>query len=157
MRLARSFEDVHDTYQKRSRKDDKTGAWLEERALKSFLGFIRKTYPSEQVAFIENIFPQKMDMHFGSIIRLILPEAYPVPEKTAAEILIALAQKCRNGRIDARYTALEGLALSWICIACSRIRPPKTLEVVRSIPPEAVLSGIEVGVSKNRTFGQIPY
>jgi hypothetical protein len=157
IRLARSFEDAHDRHQKRARKDLKIGTWLEERALKSFLDFIRKNNSSEQVAFIEHIFPQKMDMHFGSIIRLISPEAHPIPEKTAAEILIALAEKCQNGRIDARHTALEGLALSWLCIACSRIRLPKTLEIVRTLSAEAVLSGAEFGVSKNRTFGQVPY
>jgi hypothetical protein len=139
------------------RKERKTGDWLEERALKSFLGFIRKQYPSEQVAFIEHIFPQNMDLHFGRIIRLITPEAYPVPEKIAAEIVIALAQKCRNGRIDARHTALEALALAWLCISCSRIRLPKTLEIVRNLPSEAVLLGTEFGMSKNRTFGQVPY
>lgn len=156
-RLARWFEKAYDARQKRERKARKLGDWLEERALKSFLDFVRKNYPTEQVAFIEHIFPQKMDLHFGRIIRLIPLEAQPIPEKTAAEILIALAQKCRNGRIDARHTALEGLALSWLCIACSRIRLPKTLEIVRTLPPEAVLSGTEFGVSKNRTFGQVPY
>ena len=157
VRLARSFEDAHDRHQKCERKEHEIGNWLEERALKSFLDFTRTSYPTEQVAFIEHIFPQKMDIHFASIIRLIPLEAHPVPEKTAAEILIALAQKCRSGRIDARHTALEALALSWLCIACSRIRLPKTLEAVRKLSPEAVLSGAEFGVSKNRTFGQIPY
>ena len=79
-----------------------------------------------------------MDMHFGRIIRLIPLEAYPVPEKTAAEILIALAHKCRSGGPVARHTSLEALALSWLCIACSRIRLPKTLEVVRKFKMEAV-------------------
>ncbi|MBF8262840.1 MAG: hypothetical protein HW387_505 [Parachlamydiales bacterium] len=157
VRLARSFEDRHDERQKCELKERKIGDWLEERALMSFLGFIRKNYSSEQVAFIEHIFPQKMDLHFGRIIRLIPLEAYPVPEKTAAEIVIALARRCRNGRSDARHTALESLALSLLCIACSRIRLPKTLEMVRNLQSTAVLSGAEFGVSKNRTFGQVPY
>lgn len=157
VRLARSFEDAHDRDQKCERIKPEVGDWVEERALKSFLDFIRNNYSPEQVAFIEHIFPQKMNMHFGSIIRLIPLEAYPVPEKTGAEILIALARKCRNGRIDARHTALEALALSWLCVACSRIRLPKTLEAVRNMSSEAVLSGAEFGISKNRTFGQVPY
>lgn len=157
VRLARSFEAQHDEHQKNERKERKIGDWLEERALKSFLDFVRKNYPSEQVAFIEHIFPQKMDLHFGRIIRLIPLEAYPIPEKTAAEILISLAWRCRNGRFDARHTAVESLALSWICIACSRIRLPKALEMVRSIRPKAVLSGAEFGLSKNQTFGNKEY
>lgn len=157
VRLARSFEEQHDKHQKRERKERQLGDWLEERALKSFLGFVRNNYPSEQVAFIEHIFPQKMDLHFGRIIRLIPSEAYPIPEKTAAEILIELARRCRNGRSDARHTAVESLALCWLCIACSRIRLPKNLKVVRSLRPEAVLSGAEFGVSKNQTFGQIEF
>jgi hypothetical protein len=153
VRLARSFEDQHDEHQKRERKKRELGDWLEERALKSFLDFVRKNYPSEQVAFIEHIFPQKMDLHFGRIIRLISPEAFPVPEQTAAEILIELARRCRSGNLTARHTAIEALALCWICIACSRIRLPKNLEKVRDMKPEAILSGSGFGLAKHPTFG----
>lgn len=152
-RLVRSFEDQYDKHQKCERKERNVGDWLAERALKSFLDFIRKNHPSEQVAFIEHIFPQKMSLHFGRIIRLIPPEAYPVPEKTAAEILIELARRCRSGHPVARHTAVESLALSLLCIACSRIRLPKNLEVVRKLKPGAVLSGTEFGLSKHSTFG----
>lgn len=157
VRLAQIFEDQYDDLQKRERKKREQGDWLEERALNSFLDFVRKNYPSEQVAFIEHIFPQRRDLHFGRIIRLIPPEAYSIPEKTAAEILIELAGLCRNGRSDARHTALESLALCWLCIACSRIRLPKTLEIVRNLSSTAVLSGAEFGISRNRTFGQREY
>jgi len=157
VRLARLLEEEYDEQKKCDRKGRQLGDWLEELALKSFLGFVRKKYSSEQVAFIEHISPQKMDLHFGRIIRLIPSEAYPIPEKIAAEILVALAWRCRNGRSDARHTALESLALSLLCIACSRIRLPKNLETVRRIQPEAVLSGAEFGISKNWTFGQIEF
>lgn len=153
-RLAQLLEEQYTKQQKRERKERKFGDWLEERAIKSFLDFIRTKYPLEQTAFIEHMIPQKMDMHFGRIIRVIPLEAYPIPEKTAAEILSALAHLCRNGRVDARHTALESFTFSLLCIACSRIRLPKTLQAVRSISPAAVLSGAEFGVSKNRTFGQ---
>ena len=119
VRLARSVEDTGE------------GHRLQWRALKSFLDFIRNTYTTEQVAFIEHIFPKKMDVYYGKIIRLLLPEAFPIPEKTAAEILIEFARRCRSGRPDARHTAAEGMALCWLCIATSRIRLPKTLEMVR--------------------------
>ena len=46
-------------------EDDGKGHRLEWRALKSFLDFSRRTYPKEQVAFIEQIFPQKMNLHYG--------------------------------------------------------------------------------------------
>ncbi len=141
VRLAQSIE------------DEGKGHPLEYRALKSFVDFIRDTYSTEQIAFIEHIFPKKMDLHFGKIIRLISSEAYPIPEKTAAEILIELARRGRNGRPDARHTALESLALCWLCIATSRIRLPKTLEMVRDIKTTAVLSGTEFSLSTKPTYG----
>jgi hypothetical protein len=144
VRLARSIE------------DGGKGHPLEWRALKSFLDFIRKQYPFEQVAFIEHIFPKKMDLHYGKIIRLIPQEAYPIPEKTAAEILIEFARRCRNGRPDSRHTAAEGLALCLLCIATSRIRLPKTLEMVYNIKAGAILSGAEFSISKIPTYGSDP-
>lgn len=128
---------------------------LQWRAWKCFLDFIRKEYPTEQVAFIEHIFPKKMSLHHdvGKIIRLIPPEAYPIPEKAAAEILIEFAHRCRNGRPDARRTAAEGMALCWLCIATSRIRLPKTLEMIRNMKPNAILSGAEFSISQVPTFG----
>lgn len=133
-------------------KDGK-GHRLHWRALRSFLDFIRKHYPIEQVAFIEHIFPQKMDLYYGRIRRLISGEAHPIPEKTAAEILIEFARRCRNGRPDARHTAVEGMALCWLCIASSRVRLPKNLEMVHGIENTAILSGKEFSISKIPTYG----
>lgn len=129
--------------------------YLRWRALRSFLNFIREYYISttEPVAFIEHIFPKKMDLYHGKIRRLIPLEAYPIPEKTAADILIEFARRCRNGRPDARHTAVEGMALCWLCIASSRIRLPKTLEMVGSIEGTAVLSGVEFSISTIPTYG----
>jgi hypothetical protein len=141
LRSARSVEDIGE------------GHPLGWRALKSFLDFMRKHYPTEQVAFIEHIFPKKMDLHYGKIIRLIPQEAHPIPEKTAAEILIEFARRCRNGRPDSRHTAAEGLALCWLCIATSRIRLPKTLKMVSRIKADAVLSGVEFSISKMPAYG----
>ncbi len=137
----------------RSLEDNGKGHRLEYRALKSFIDFIRKTYPTEQVAFIEHIFPKKMDLHFSRIIRLIPLEAYSIPEKTAAEILIELARRCRNGRPDARHTAAESMALCLLCIATSRIRLPKTLKMVQDIEVKAILSGAEFSISTVSTYG----
>ncbi|HCJ84185.1 MAG: hypothetical protein A2Y28_04920 [Chlamydiae bacterium GWC2_50_10] len=68
LRLSRLLEEEYDEQKKCERKERKLGDWLEERGLKSFLDFIRKKYPIEQVAFIEHILPQKMDLHYGRII-----------------------------------------------------------------------------------------
>ena len=130
---------------------------LEWRALKSFLDFIRVSYPVEEVAFIEQIFPKKMKMHFGKIIRIISPEAYPIPEKTASEIMMELAYRCRNGRPDARLTAAESLGLCWLCMTASRIRLPKYLETIKEIKPAAVQLGADFPLLQVPTwFGNRP-
>ena len=112
------------------------GHRLEWRALRSFLGFLRHHYSKEEVAFIEHIFPQKMALRQNQIIRLIPSEAYPIPEGTAAAIIMELAFRCRNGRPDARHTAAESLALCWLCVSGSKVRLPKHLEMVRKIKAE---------------------
>ncbi len=145
VRLARSIE------------DSGKGPRLGYRALKSFVDFIRKTHPIEQAAFIEHIFPRKMDLHFGKIIRIISPEAYPIPEKTAVEILMELARRCRSGRPDTRHTAAESLGLSWLCIIASRIRLPIHLETVKSIKSSAVQFGADFPALQVPTwFGEQP-
>jgi len=57
------------------------GRLVRRAGFKKFFGLCKKTLPTEQVAFIEHIFPQKMDLHFGRIMRLIPLEAYPIPER----------------------------------------------------------------------------
>jgi len=134
-------------------EDDGKGHRLEWRALKSFLNFLRKTNPKEQVAFIEHIIPYKMSLHYGKIIRLHPPEAYPLSEATAANILMELARRARCSRPDAQHAAIESLALCWLCIAASRIRLPKTLEMVSSIKSESLLSGVDFSISTTPTYG----
>ena len=65
VRLARSIEDTGE------------GHRLQWRALKSFLDFIRNTYTTEQVAFIEHIFPKKMDVYYGRKITIYLAGKIP--------------------------------------------------------------------------------
>lgn len=129
MRLAHLVEE--------SGKGDRLG-W---RALKSFLDFVRKKHPVEEVAFIEHIFPKKMRVFHSRIIRLISPETYPIPEETAANILIELARRCRTGRPDTQLMAAECLGLCWVCLTASRLRLPVHLEVVQKIKPIALQSG----------------
>ncbi len=129
MRLAQELE------------DSGRGHRLEWRALKSFLEFVRSKYPKEEVAFIEHIFPQKMDLHCDRIIRLIPPEAYPISERTAAEISMELARRCRTGRPDACHTAAESLGLFLLCVTASRLRLPTHVETIFSIKTSAVQKG----------------
>lgn len=124
-------------------EEDGKGHRLGWRALKSFLDYIRTSYPTEEVAFVEHIFPKKMDTHFGKIIRIIPSEAYPIPEKIASELLIELAHRCRNyRRLDARHTAAESLGLCWLCIIASRLRLPVHVESIMAIQSEAIQIGI---------------
>ena len=119
-------------------ENDGKGHRLEWRALKSFLNFIRKTYPVEEVAFIEHIFPKKMDVRPGLIIRKIALEVPSIPEETAAKILVELAKNCQFGRRNAQLTAAESLGLCWLCLTASRLRLPIYLETLRTIKPTAV-------------------
>lgn len=105
------------------------GARLEWRALKSFLAYMRYL-PPEEIAFIEQIFPQKMGIHFGQIIRKIPPEVYPISQEAAGAILFELAQMAIKGRPNSRLSALECLGLSWMCLTASRLRLPTYLERV---------------------------
>jgi hypothetical protein len=103
---------------------------LEWRALKSFLNFIRKTYLPKEVAFIEHIFPKKMDLNHGRIIRKIAPEVPAIPQAAAAEILMELGNICLYGKSNAILTALESLGLCWLCLTASRLRLPIHLKKV---------------------------
>lgn len=125
-----------------SGKGDRLG-W---RALKSFVDFTRKKYPTEEVAFIEHIFPKKMRLFHSRIIRLISQETYPIPEETAANILIELARRCRTGRPDAQLTAAECLGMCWVCLTASRLRLPVHLEVIQKIKPIALQSGLTLQI-----------
>lgn len=115
------------------------GEPIEERAFRSFLGYVRRF---QDGAFVEHIFPKKMEIHHGLIIRNIDSERYPIPEELACQILMAFADKALEGRKDARLTALECLALCWICLAAARLKLPTFFEAllatkVSSLNPNA--------------------
>lgn len=112
-------------------------ARLEWRAFKSFLGYLRNI-SLDEIAFIEQIFPQKMDIKYGRIIRKIAPEVYSIPQETAVEILMELARKCQSGRRDAQLTAAESLGLCWLCLTASRLRLPIYLKTLQSIKATAL-------------------
>ena len=107
-------------------------ARLEWRALKSFLAYLRNIAMNE-IAFIEQIFPQKMDVMHGRILRKIAPEVPSIPEEMAGTILTGLAHKCRFGPRNAHLTAAESLGLSWLCLTASRLRLPIHLKILKGI------------------------
>ncbi len=107
------------------------------RALKSFLGYLRHLCP-EEIAFIEQIFPRKMEIKHGRIIRKIAPEVPAIPVEIAAAILMDFAKTSRKGRKDAQITALESLGLCWLCLTTSRLRLPMHLEIIHSTPASSL-------------------
>jgi len=119
-----------------------SGGWGSKKqrfALKSFLHFLRKHNHQEEVAFIEHIFPKKMNLFHGKIIRKIHPQALSIPQEIAAAIIKELAIKCACGRQNARHHAGEALALIWLCLSSARIRLPRTLESVHWIEKGALV------------------
>lgn len=113
------------------------GARLEWRALKSFLAYMRHFIPKE-VAFIEQIFPEEMDLSFGRIIRLIKPEVYPISQEIARDILFQLVQMGTKGRPNSFLTALESLGLCWLCLTASRLRLPTHLKMIQEMKASAI-------------------
>ncbi len=99
------------------------------RKFKNFLDYFRNLI-SEEHAFIEHIFPYKMDIFHGMVIRKVAPEVFAIPVETASSILIDLANQIHYGRPNVQYTAAESLGLCWICLTASRLRLPVHLEML---------------------------
>jgi hypothetical protein len=114
------------------------GTKRNEMALKCFLAFLRNN-KTEEFAFIDHIFPPKMDLHYDKIIRIVRPQVYPISQEIVASIIKELAYQCAYGRTNARHNAAEALALSWLCLASSRIRLPRSLESVHTISSKAII------------------
>lgn len=122
-------------------------------ALKSFLEYVR----SNHLAFIEDIFPKKMDLSAGRIIRRIPPQVYPLSIEVAGEVVKALADEITDGRTNARHHAIEALALVWMCLTASRIRLPRTLASMHEIPSSALIrSDIVPQLLVPSLFGEQP-
>lgn len=119
------------------------GTKKELRALKSFLHFLREDYHQEDIAFIEHIFPKKIELRGGRIIRKVPPQVHAIPVEVAGDIIKKLAYRCAYGRQNSRDNAGEALALLWLCIASARIRWPRTLESVHEVRAAAVIRSEE--------------
>ncbi len=120
-------------------EEEGKGSRLEWRALKSFLGYMRNL-AHEEIAFIEQIFPFKMNIHDSRIIRLIEPEVYPISQAIAADILKELARMCKYGRPNAKHGAAEALGLCWLCLSASRMRLPITLTDIHGTKKTSVFA-----------------
>lgn len=94
--------------------------------------------PQERIAFIEQIFPQKMGFCGDKIIRKIAPEVYPIPYEIAARIILELARQCRFSRTNAQLAAAESLGLCWLCLNASRLRLPIHLESIYAIESKSI-------------------
>ncbi len=110
---------------------------LKWRAFKAFLDYLRKL-PAAEHAFIEQIFPKKMDLFFGRIRRKISLETYPISQGAAADILINLAEMGTTGRPNRHLSALESLGLAWLCLTASRLRLPTHLELIEKTKISAI-------------------
>lgn len=110
---------------------------LKWRAFKAFLDYLRKL-PVAEHAFIEQIFPRKMDLFFGRIRRKISLETYPISQEAAADILIKLAEMGTTGRPNRHLSALESLGLAWLCLTASRLRLPTHLELIEKTKISAI-------------------
>lgn len=127
------------------------GARLEWRAFKSYLGYLRKLSPEEH-AFIEQIFPKKMDLFHGRIIRKIAPEEPELPIKIVSELLIELAHTSRSGHKNAQLGALESLGLCWMCLTAARLRLHINFEALRAIDTSALIIGGDISYLKVPTL-----
>ena len=123
-----------------------------KQAIKSFLSYLRKEIPLREIAFLEHIFPEKMDLHNNSIIRLVKPQVFPISEIVAAQIIKTLIEDILHGRKNAQFKKAEALALCWLCLTSSRIRLPKTLESIHSIKISALTTKEEVTTAKIPTI-----
>lgn len=114
------------------------GDRIEWRALKSFLGYLRGTYPKEEVAFIEQIFPSDMDVFYNRIIRKIPREVYPIPLQVAGDIIQGFMTLCKDSRPNAQHSFVEALGLCWLCLTASRLRLPIELEAIYQTKSSAI-------------------
>lgn len=108
-------------------------------ALNSFLAYLRCFNSKKEVAFIEHIFPEQKNLHYGRIIRKVRPQVQPISQGIATQIIKQLAFQCAYGRPNAQHNAGEALALIWLCLTASRIRFPRLLEDIHGIPSKAII------------------
>lgn len=138
--------------------------FLWERGLSGFLHHLRKTISKDQIAFLELIFPEDMEIRkitafkevkigkktsglrevpYGQIARKISPAVYSINIKTAADIICELANTVLHGRQNAKLVAAETLGLCWICLTSSRLRLPISLKDLFVLPKDVLRRSVD--------------
>jgi hypothetical protein len=154
--------------------------YLWERGLSGFLHHLRKTISKDQIAFLELIFPEDMEIRkittfkevktgkstselqevaYGQIARKISPSVYPIYIKTAADIICELTNTVLHGRQNAKLVAAETLGLCWVCLTSSRLRLPIALKDLFNLPKVVLrtsLDDIFPTLSLPTIFGHLP-
>ena len=110
-------------------------------ARNSFIFFVRciEENDIDEVAFIEQIFPEDRDTRDGKIIQRIRPQTRAISEEMAGDIIKSFAYQLIHGNPIAQHYIAEALALCWLCLIASRLRMPTSLERVHATEITAVL------------------
>ncbi len=130
-----------------------------ERALSGFLNHLRQSISKRQIAFLELIFPEDMEIRrittlkevktgtltsefqevpCGQIARKIPPTVFPIYIMNAADIIRELVNTVICGRQNAKLGAAETLGMCWICLTSSRLRLPIALNDLFNLPIKAL-------------------
>jgi hypothetical protein len=107
------------------------------RGWNSFLHFLRKLDPKAR-DFINQTFPEKLDIFAGKIIRIVAQEASSISMDLVRDILMKLVHMFKNENPQAKLTTLECLALIWICLTVSRLRLPVRISDLYELKASAI-------------------
>jgi len=91
-------------------------------------------YPKDEQGFIEELFPEEMELFCGRIKRIEPPTLYPIDIYATADILKAFASTVLEGRATARFCAAEALGMAWICLTSARRRLATQWKLISEIP-----------------------
>lgn len=125
---------------------DKACKWHRWESLRSFTSYLRQIYPKEEQGFIEEIFPEEMELFCGRIKRIEAPTICPIDIYATADILKSFASTVLEGRATARFCAAEVLGLAWICLTSARRRLPTQWKLISEISFDCL---IPIGSSNN--------
>jgi len=113
----------------------KTIRW---KSLRSFTFLLHEKLPKGQLGFIEVIFPERMEIFDGKVIRIVDKTVYPVDIIIACKILQKLAHMALEGRANAQQSAATTLGLAWMCLCSSRKRLPTELILIHGATASSV-------------------
>jgi hypothetical protein len=108
-------------------------------SLRSFTAYLRQIYPKDEQGFIEEIFPEEMELFFGRIKRIEPPTVYPIDIYITADILKSLASTVLEGRTTAQFCAAEALGFSWTCLTSARRRLPTQWKLMSEMPFDSLI------------------